>query len=106
MLAVQWAEAQSKGEQELLSVNSLKLLEKALLSLGLTATEQCHFPASKQEGTIVRSSQRECSAISPDYLAPEHFANKLQPGPKLPQCSLCHEVLLDHLCADISKSKL
>lgn len=67
-----------------------KLLKKALLSLGLTATEQCHFPASKQEGSIVHPSQRECSAISLDYLAPQHFANKLQPGPKLPQCWLCH----------------
>lgn len=46
--------------------------------MGLTATEQCHFPASKQEGSIVHSSQRECSAISLDYLGPEHFANKLQ----------------------------
>lgn len=74
--------------------------------MGQTATEQCHFPASKQEGSIVHSSQRECSAISLNYLAPKHFANKSQPGPKLPQCHLCYAALLDHLCADISKSKL
>lgn len=74
--------------------------------MGHTATEQCHFPASKQEGSIVHSSQRECSAISLNYLAPKHFANKSQPGPNLPQCRLCYAALLDHLCADISKSKL
>lgn len=94
LLAVRWAEAQFKGKQELLSVNSprhanyLKGHEGALLSLGPTATEQYVLPQAR--GKHQSLSLGECGAVSLGYLAPEQSAHKLQPGPNLPQCHLCH----------------
>lgn len=97
LLAIRRAEAQFKGEQELLSVNSprhanyLKGQEgaqtMALLSLGLSATEQCPPQARGKHRSLSSGGMRCCL---PWLFSPRESAHKLQPGPNLPQCHLCH----------------